>query len=343
MKFCYLEAEKSIGKVISHDITKIEKGSFKGAIFKKGHIIREEDVEVLLNNGKKHIYSIELDPDELHENEAGSRIARALQGEGLDTQGPSEGRVDIIARQRGVLKINVDQLNQINSIPDVIAATLHTNTPVESGQKVAGTRVIPLVVKEEAVKRVEEICAENHPISVLPYKKHKTGVVITGREIVEGRIKDGFAPVIRDKISFFGLDEPEICYAEDNAEVIASRIKDLFSKNCNLIIATGGMSVDPDDVTPSGIQKTGARIVKYGAPVLPGAMFLLAYKEDIPIIGLPACAVFFSTTVLDLILPRIVAGEVIRDQDINNLGHGGLCRSCEECIYPRCSFGKGAY
>lgn len=341
MKVCCLETEKSVGKIICHDITKIEKGVFKGPLFKKGHIIREEDVEALLNLGKKHIYLIELEPGEIHEDEAGLRIARALQGSGLEISGPSEGRLELNASRRGLLKVNVKLLNKINNIPDIAVATLHTNTPVESREKVAGAKVIPLVVKEEIVKQVEQICAKGSSLTVLPYHNFKMGGVVTGREVVEGRIQDGFAPVLKEKALFFGLKQLEILYANDHAEIISQKINDLISRNCNLIIVTGGMSVDPDDVTPSGIKKTGARIVKYGAPALPGAMFLLAYKGKIPIIGLPACAMYYRTTVLDIILPRIIAGETIKARDISCLGHGGLCRRCEKCYYPNCSFGKG--
>ncbi|MDO9536360.1 MAG: molybdopterin-binding protein [Bacillota bacterium] len=342
MKALFLETEKSVGKVICHDITKIEKGAFKGALFKKGHLIREEDVEILLNLGKNHIYSLELEPGELHEDEAGLRIARALQGDGLTLNGPSEGRLDLTALQRGLLKVDVERLNKINLLPDVVIATLHTNTPVEIEEKVAGAKVIPLVVNEEVVRQVEEICKSGPALlRILPYGKQKIGVVITGREVIEGRVQDGFAPVLNEKASFFGLEPPEILYAGDNAEIIANSVEDLLSRNCEIIIVTGGMSVDPDDVTPSGIKKAGARVIKYGAPALPGAMFLLAYKGKTPILGIPACAMYFRTTILDIILPRILAGEILEIGDIAGLGHGGLCRRCEKCLYPNCSFGKG--
>lgn len=342
MNVRYLETEKSIGRVICHDITKIEKGVFKGALFRKGHCIREEDIGVLLDLGKKHIYSIKLEPGELHEDEAGVRIARALRGPGLDFDGPSEGRLNLKARQRGLLKVDAMLLNEINNVSDVIVSTLHTNSPVEVGEKVAGAKVIPLVVAETVVQQVEAICDRGKPvISVLPYLKAKVGLVITGSEVIEGRIKDGFAAVLQQKAAFFGLDEPVVLYAEDDAEVIAARIKSLLARQCELIVVTGGMSVDPDDVTPLGIKKAGADIVKYGAPVLPGAMFLLAYHGSTAVIGLPACAMYYSTTVLDILLPRIMAGEKVIAQDIVELGHGGLCRRCEKCFFPNCSLGKG--
>ena len=342
MKVSFIETEKAVGKVIFHDITQIERGAFKGARFKKGHVIREEDVEILLQLGKNHIYSIEMEPGELHEDDAGLRIARAIQGPGLQIQEPSEGRLNLVAAERGLLKIDVDRLNKINSLPDVVVSTLHTNSPVQAGERVAGAKVIPLVVREEVVLEVEAICAGiSGLLQVKPYRQSKWGGVITGREVKEGRIKDGFSPVLSEKAKLFKLDPPEIVYAEDDAEVIAARIGDLLAKGCQLIMVTGGMSVDPDDVTPTGIKKSGAHVVKYGAPVLPGAMFLLAYHGQVPVIGLPACGMYFKNTVLDVLLPRILAGEKISAADIITLGHGGLCRSCEDCVFPHCSFGKG--
>ncbi|HHX88039.1 MAG TPA: molybdopterin-binding protein [Firmicutes bacterium] len=344
MKISYFETEKSVGKIICHDITKIEKGSFKGARFKKGHRITKEDVPVLLDLGKKHIYSIELEPGDLHEDDAGEKIAQLLAGSGLQLEGPSEGRLNLVSLQRGLLKVDIEQVKALNSIPDVIVSTIHTNSPVDAGEKVAGIKVIPLVVSEKIIRQVEQACPPDcPPINVLPYRKVKLGVIITGYEIKQGRIKDGFAPVIKEKAAYYGLDEPPVIYVEDDAPWIASCIKQLLEKGCQMVIVTGGMSVDPDDVTPTGIKMAGAKLVKYGAPVLPGAMFMLAYLGETPVIGLPACAMYFRSTVLDVLLPRILAGEKISARHIAELGHGGLCRGCSSCRFPNCSFGKGGY
>ncbi len=343
MKMYHLETEKAVGRIICHDITKIEKGVFKGALFKKGHRIRSEDVEPLLCLGKKHIYALELEAGELHEDDASRRIACALAGPGLEVGDPSEGRLDLSAARDGLLKIDVERLQRINSVPDVVVATLHSGTPVKAGEKVAGAKVIPLVVREETVEAVERICQERElpPLQVRPYLPLKLGGVITGREVVEGRVKDGFAPVLAQKAAAFNLAPPLIRFAGDDADLIAAAIGELLQEGCELVIVTGGMSVDPDDVTPAGIKKTGARVVKYGAPALPGAMFLLAYREGVPLIGLPACAMYFQNTVLDLLLPRLLAGEEVTAAEIAALGHGGLCRRCDTCFFPHCSFGKG--
>jgi len=337
-----IETKNAVGHLLCHDITKIEKGAFKGAIFKKGHQIRPEDVETLLNLGKNHIYTLELEPGELHEETAGGRIARAIAGPGLNIEGPAEGRLNLVADAPGLLTVDASRLLQINSIPDVIVATLHNYSPVKAGEKVAGAKVIPLVIGEATVKQVEQICAFTDPLlSVTPYRPFKLGGLITGREVFEGRIKDSFAPVLTEKAAGYNLEVPLFKYCPDDADLIAQMIKELIAEGCNLITITGGMSVDPDDVTPSGIRKTGAEIIKYGAPALPGAMFLLAYLKDIPLVGLPACAMYFNTTIFDLILPRLLAGNRVSAGDIAALGHGGLCRQCKVCAYPHCSFGKG--
>jgi len=344
MKMYQLETENSVGRLLCHDITKIEKGVFKGALFKKGHRIRSEDVETLLKLGKNHIYILELEKGDLHEDEAGRRLASALAGPGLEISDPSEGRLNLVASHAGLLKVDAQRLFKINSVPDVVIATLHNNSPVEAGEKVTGAKVIPLVVSETTVQQVEEICSTGEPlIQILPYRQFKIGGLITGREVFEGRIRDGFAPVLAEKAARYNLDDPLIRFCTDDAELIAASIVKLIASGCDMIIITGGMSVDPDDVTPTGIKITGAEIIKYGAPALPGAMFLLAYKGSIPVLGLPACAMYYQNTVLDIIFPRLLSGQKVSSGDIAALGHGGLCRQCETCVFPNCSFGKGGF
>jgi hypothetical protein len=342
MRTLLVDTRAAVGQMLCHDITKIETGAFKGARFKKGHQITEEDVHVLLDLGKNSIYILKLEDGDLHEDEAGERIARALAGSWLELSAPSEGRINLIAKQAGLLKIDVDRLHKINSIPDVVVSTLHTYSPVAAGDLVTGAKVIPLVVNESTIKAVEDIClSAEPPVRVIPYKQFKIGGLITGREVFEGRIKDGFAPVLAEKAARYGLEEPLIRFCTDDAPLIAESINSMIEEGCSMVIVTGGMSVDPDDVTPTGINNCGAEIIKYGAPALPGAMFLLAYKGEVPIIGLPACAMYFQNTVLDIIMPRLLAGQTVSASDIAALGHGGLCRRCETCTFPNCSFGKG--
>ncbi len=342
MKSRYLETEKAVGKVLCHDMTQIVKGVHKGPRFKKGHVIREEDVPVLLSMGKHHIQLMDLEPGELHEEEAGLRLAEAVAGSGLIIKGPSEGKYDLIAGEAGLLRVDAKTLIKIDRVPQIAVVTIHDRTPVRKGEKVAGAKVIPLVIKEKYITRVETYARKAFPlITIKPYRKIKVGGVITGREVCEGRIDDGFGPVLRQKTAAFGLEPPELAYVTDDRGKISRAIMDQMEKGCELVLVTGGMSVDPDDVTPASIRMTGAKIIRYGAPVMPGSMFLMAYKEGIPIIGVPGCAMYSDTTILDLLLPRVLAGEKITIDDIVRFGHGGLCRNCAECVYPICSFGKG--
>lgn len=341
MKKEIIKTEDAVGKILAHDITRIVKGEFKGSLFKKGHIIAPEDVDRLLDVGKSNIYVLQLDGSEVHEDEAGIRLGAAIAGNGIYTEPPKESRVNLFAQHDGVLKINEEAVQQINDLPLVICATLPNNTPVTKGQMLAGTKVIPLVVNEADIAEAERVCREaGQVIEVKPYKKKKVGCVITGSEVYYNRIPDAFAPVITEKVEHYGSEILEITYAPDDMDIISEKILDLKAKGADVIFTTGGMSVDPDDLTPSAIKKAGADVVTYGASALPGAMFMMAYLGDTPILGVPACGMFFRTTVVDLLLPRVFADEKIVRRDITSFGVGGLCMQCDVCVWPKCTFGK---
>lgn len=329
------------GMVLCHDITQIVPGQFKGAAFKKGHIIRGEDIAKLLDLGKKSIYVWDVKEGLLHEDEAAARIAAAAAGRGLRLSAPGEGKVQLHAVSDGLLKIDQAGLQMINEFPQIIVAALHTNQPVPKDCIVAGTRIIPLVISAETVKKLEEACAANGPVfQVLPFKELKVGLVTTGSEVYEGRIRDGFGPVLKKKIEASGSRLINQVFVTDSEKMIAEAIRDFINRGADLVLVTGGMSVDPDDVTPAGIRLAGGTVVSYGAPVLPGSMFMLSYIRNIPVMGLPGCVMYHETSIFDLLYPRVLAGEIIERTDIIKLAHGGLCRGCEVCRYPLCSFGK---
>ena len=333
--------QDAIGMVLCHDVTQIIPGKFKGRAFKKGHIIRPEDVSKLRDIGKEHVYVWEIQEGFLHEDDAAIRIAKAAAGQGIVLSEPKEGKVELSAASRGLLKINSDALYHINEVDQVICATLHTNQTVTEGKIVAGTRIIPLVIEESKILQVEKICKTHFPlVAVKPFKPHTVGIITTGTEVYHERIKDTFTPVLRNKFNELGSTVVQQRIVPDSTELIAQAIAEFTGDGVELIAVTGGMSVDPDDVTPASIKAAGGRIITYGAPALPGAMFLLAYIGSIPVLGLPGCVMYHKTTIFDLIMPRILAGEVIVREDIIKLGHGGLCANCEECRYPGCSFGK---
>jgi hypothetical protein len=332
----------AVGMVLAHDITEIRPGEFKGRAFKKGHVIREEDICHLQRLGKERLFVLHIAADEMHENDAAYAIANALMGAGVAIKGePKEGKISIAADRDGLLKIDRDALFEFNMLGEVMAATLHNNTVVRTGQTVAGTRAIPLVVKKSVVHAAVRIGGkERKAVSVIEIRRPRVGMVITGNEIYHGRIKDAFAPVITKKIEEVNGDLVGIYYAPDDKAFIADRLRELLNAGADLLITTGGMSVDPDDVTRFAIRELGASDITYGSAVLPGAMFLVAYLGDVPILGIPACGMYARTTIFDLILPRILAGEKIGRPELAELGHGGLCMQCEVCRYPVCPFGK---
>jgi molybdenum cofactor synthesis domain-containing protein len=363
---------EAVGLVLAHDVTEIRTGEYKGRAFKKGHVIRHDDIHHLQQIGKDHLYVLTIGADEMHEDVAAVTLARALMGEGVSMQGePKEGKVRLVAARDGLLTIDRDALLQFNLLGDVICGTLHNNTVVRKDRVIAETKAVPLVVKRTVIDQAVSIAGRTGIVRVKEIRKPKAGVVITGNEVYHGRVKDGFAPVIAKKIEAFGGEIIGTAIAPDDKDIIRERLRELLDAGADLLITTGGMSVDPDDVTRFAIRDLGATDLVYGSPVLPGAMLLVAYlekarsapdrnvrgqapfgvrsensklrtqdSEPIPILGVPACGMYHKTTVLDLVLPRVLAGERIGRRELAELGHGGLCLHCSPCQYPICPFGK---
>ena len=320
-----IRVEDAVGQVLCHDVTEIVRGVTKGAKFKKGHVITAEDVPELLKLGKENIFVWETDSTKLHENEAAEILRGICQGSGLESTPVSEGKIELKAAFDGVFHVDADKLNALNDVDDICIATLQNKIPVRRGKTVAGMRVIPLVIDRLKMERTKTIAGEIPILKVVPYKKFKVGLVVTGSEIYRERIKDMFTPVIESKLRAFGLEINERRVSDDTKEMTRSKIMELVGLGMELILCTGGMSVDPDDRTPAAISSTGAEVVTYGVPVLPGAMFMLAYlNRQIPIMGLPGCVMFCSRTVFDLVLPRVLTGEVLTRQDLKLFGIGGL-------------------
>lgn len=336
-----IRIEDSVGCILSHDVTKIVPGEFKGRLFKKGHVIREEDIPKLLDIGKEHIYVWEPKKGQLHENDAAIRIKDLVLGQGCYiSEEIKEGKIDFFANTQGIVKINKDLLLKLNLLGEIIVSTIHNNTPVKKGEKIGATRVIPLIIDEKKILEAEKIIKEKI-ISIEEIKPKKVVLITTGNEVYKGRIKDAFLPVMKEKLEYYGSEIVKQVILPDNKEMITENIlKAIEEDKVDMIICTGGMSVDPDDVTPSAIKDCNGEIVTYGAPVLPGAMFLLAYYKNIPILGVPSCAMYSKRTIFDLVLPRILADEKLSFEDIAIFGNGGMCLNCEICSFPHCSFGK---
>lgn len=319
----------AVGMVLAHDLTQVLPGKFKGPLFCKGHVIQKEDIEGLLSIGKEHIYVMELAPGELHENEAANRIARAAAGERVTVTEPREGKVNLVSNIHGLLEVDASRVHAVNQVEQAVISTLESDRPVQEGEVVAASRVIPLIYPEERVQSVEKILttSENPVVDVLPYQTLKVGVVITGSEIIQGRIPDRFGPVIQEKLQRFGSTVMGQTLAGDDKEMIQAQIHSFIEREADMVLVTGGMSVDPDDRTPGAIQSLGAEIVSYGTPMLPGSMLMVAYYQGIPVLGLPGCVIHDSYTSFDKLLPRILAGKKIYREDIVHLGYGGL-HSC---------------
>jgi hypothetical protein len=340
--FKTVKIEEAVGLMLAHDVTEIRPGEFKGRAFKKGYRIQASDICRFQRLGKRHVYVLDLPEGYLHENDAAGAMADAFCGKGVVRQGePKEGKVNLIAARSGLLKVDAQALMQVNLLGEVMCASRHTNTCVEEGDVVAGTRAIPLAVRKQVVDRAVDSAAAGKGIfTVKPLRQAAAGLLITGGEVFSGLIEDRFEPILRRKIEGIGSQVIAVALVPDDPFTIAVEIKRMLDAGADLVLTTAGMSVDPDDVTRLGIQMAGGTAECYGAPILPGAMFMVAHIGDVPVLGVPACGLYHPTTILDLILPRILAGEHITRSDIAAMGHGGLCLTCPECTFPRCPFGK---
>lgn len=336
-----VRVEDAVGMVLCHDITEIVPGEFKGRAFAKGHIIEEKDIEKLLDLGKRHIYVWDLSKGYVHENDAALRMVQAAAGENITFSEVKEGKIELRAACDGVLKIDLEALYELNDVEEICFATIHGNKMVTKGKLLGGARVIPLAVREDILTAFEKISAEHRPvISVRPFRPAKIGVVTTGSEIQSGRIQDKFWPVLEDKAAELGAELVGQKFPGDDPEEITKAIRGYLDQGVDMVQVTGGMSVDPDDMTPSVIRALGGEVITYGTPVLPGAMFMLSYVDGVPVVGLPGCVMYSKRTVFDLIVPRLLTGEKLSKRDFVLLAHGGQCQNCPVCTYPDCGFGQ---
>ena len=337
-----MKTEDAVGQVLCHDITQIIKGVTKDAVFRKGHIIQPEDIPVLLSVGKDTVYIWENDETMLHENDAAFILRDICMNEGMRATEPKEGKIELIADCDGLLLIDLKRLRAINALGDMMIATRASGFMVKKGDKLCGTRVIPLVIKKERMELAKKLAGDTPIMRLVPVRPRKFGVVTTGNEVFFGRIEDTFTPVIEGKLRAFGCEMTEHVILNDDHEKITAAILDMLDKGCEMVFCSGGMSVDPDDKTPLAIKNTGTNIISYGAPVLPGAMFLVSYMPDgRAVCGLPGCVMYAKRTIFDLVLPYLVTDTPVTKEWLSGLGHGGLCLNCPVCHFPNCGFGKG--
>ena len=334
-----IRVEDAVGMALCHDITAMRDG-FKGAAYKRGHVISQEDIPALLDLGKRTVFVWEDNAGEIHEEDAALRMAAMAPVEGAHYTAPSEGKVLLMADQRGMFRVDTALLQKINSIGDITISTLPDHYPVEPGARLASMRIVPLVTKEEQILRAEQLCAEKKLLDLRPYQEKKLGVIITGSEIYSGRIRDKFEPVVRAKMKQYPAQILGVTICDDDLDMITSEAKKFLDRGADFLIFTGGMSVDPDDLTPTAIRTLGADIVTHGVPSQPGNMTLVAYLGETAILGVPGAAISLPTTIFDVLLPQIFAGDRITKADLIRLGDGGLCQLCKSCHFPNCTFGR---
>ncbi len=334
-----IRVQDAVGMELCHDITEMNDG-FKGAAFRRGHIIRPEDIDHMLRIGKEHVFVWEEQAGEVHEDDCARRMAAMAAVDGAHYTEPAEGKVLLFADQRGMFRVNRKLLQKINAIGDITICTMPDHFPVEVGDRLASMRIVPLVTKEEQIREAEQLCRKEKLLDLRPYQHKKVGVIITGSEIYHGRIQDRFGPVIQAKMKQYPGEIIGISVCEDDLEGIVDAARKHLHNGADFLIFTGGMSVDPDDLTPTAIRQLGADIISYGVPSQPGNMTLVAYLGDIPILGVPGAAIHLPTTVFDVLLPQIFAGDKISREELIGLADGGLCQMCKACHWPNCSFGR---
>ena len=336
-----IRTEDAVGQVLCHDITQIIPGVTKDAVFRKGHIVRKEDIPVLLSVGKDNIYVWENDGSLYHEDEAAEILRDMCMNDGMSASKPKEGKIEISAARGGLFLVDRERLRAVNSFGRMMIATRPGGVAVKAGDKLCGTRIIPLVIEKDYMAKAKVVAGDAPLLRLAEIKPKRYGVVTTGNEVYHGRIEDTFTPVIVEKMAEFGCTMAAHEVSDDNHERITGIINNMLASGVDMVLCTGGMSVDPDDRTPLAIKNTGANIVSYGAPVLPGAMFLLSYMADgRPVCGLPGCVMYAKRTIFDIVLPYLLADEPVTADMLAGLGNGGLCLNCEVCHFPNCGFGR---
>lgn len=334
-----LPVEQAVGRELCHDITAMRDG-FKGAAFRRGHVITEEDIPRLLDLGKRTVFVWEPQAGELHEEDCARRLAAMAPVEGADYTEPAEGKTLLLARQRGLFRVDRALLDAVNSIGDITITTLPDHYPVEEGARLASMRIVPLVTQESRIRQAEDLCRGRKLLDLRPYRTKRVGIVITGSEVYTGRIRDKFEPVLREKLAAYPSEVIGVTVCDDDLDMILGAAQAHLDRGADLLIFTGGMSVDPDDLTPTAIGRLGAELVSYGVPAQPGNMTLLAYLGDVSVLGVPGAAISLPTTLLDVLLPALFAEERLTKQDLIRLGDGGLCQLCRPCHWPNCTFGR---
>ncbi len=335
-----VKVENAVGMVLVHDVTEVDLGrNYKGRAFKKGHVIRPEDVEKLKRLGKDYVYVLELSPDEIHEDEAAVLLAEAIMGENTyRDEEPREGKINIYSSVFGVVKVDVEKLFRFNMVGEPSCPTIHSDMYVKPGEKIAAVRIISLVAPRKEVKEAVRIAGDGI-VRVVPFEEKRAGIIITGNEVYYGRIEDKFYERLKPKLEFFKCRVEEKVVLPDDKERIKQKILE-FANRYDIVVLTGGTSVDPDDVTYKAVREAGVKNFIRGNPIQPGNMLSMGWLGKVPVVAVPAAALFFKATSFDIWLPRLLIGDVITKEEVARKSHGGLCHGCSVCVFPVCPFGR---
>lgn len=341
--------EEAVGKNAAHDMTQIIPGEFKGAVISAGQIVSAGDMCRLQQMGRFNVAVLDGgSPGKdwggagwVHENDAAEAFAQRMAGPGISYGlPPKEGKINFRAETDGLFCVDVDKLYAFNMIPEIMLATRQDATLVGAGSEVAGTRAIPLFISQDRLSRALAVLGDNHLLSVRPLRRGKVGILVTGTEVFNGLIKDRFAPLISAKVEALGCEVVKSVIVPDDTKSILDGVAAIEAAGADLLVTTGGLSVDPDDLTRSALVTAGLSDILHGVPVLPGAMSLVGRLRAMRVIGVPACALYFKTTLFDSLLPRLLANREITRPELARMGEGGFCMNCKVCTYPKCFFMK---
>jgi len=337
MKVSTISIEDAVGLPLAHDLTQVDaERQTKGARFRRGHLLAPEDLPVLRKMGRLNLSVLDLEEGEVHEDEAARSLADALCGEGLEIEGPEEGRCRLVSTRKGVARFDPEMVKRVNLDREWSFGTCPANAIVKPGSTVAAFRILPLALKRASLERAVR---ESSPFSVRPFLPLGVGLVTTGSEIKAGLVKDAVCGKLLRKLEELGGSFAGQRFCGDGAEEIRESVRELLHAGADIVICTGGMSVDADDRTPEAIRSVADEVLFRGVPAMPGSNLMLARAGESWVVGAPACAAHDERTALDRLLIALFAG-LGEEIDVKNWGIGGLCSRCRVCSFPDCDFAR---
>ncbi|HEX6383903.1 MAG TPA: molybdopterin-binding protein [Anaerolineae bacterium] len=337
MKFGPVPLEEAEGKILGHNIA----GPDGRRAFRKGKPLTAADIETLRQLGRSTVYVATLEADDVDEDTAARRIAEAAMGVGLRLSGPSTGRANLYATIRGLVRVDVARLMQLNACPGVTLATLPTNIATDEGKMVATMKVLPYAIPEATVRRAEEIASTGEPLlRVDALAPRAVGLILSGSPSARDRIVRSFETAMRLRLEALGSTIERVDFVPLEEEIgeseLVERLQEQIAAGLDMIILAGETAImDRYDIAPRAVERAGGEVTCFGAPVDPGNLLMLAYVDRVPVLGAPGCARSPKDNIIDLVLPRLLAGDRLSQTDIVAWGHGGLLEDVPERPMPR--------